>query len=201
MWEQQVLPVHLLKSPVGISLLAASLWNTGVLISLCSLLWGFCLLSRQQEASHFHTLLTLVFLASVNSTSYHLRAWAHQLSNSSGGFSHFMGVILPTAFLWSSLPAPQLQSYLNTPVHPGTNITQSIPLSSIAFFFLIKVTPGGSLVTNLPADAGNAGSIPGSGRSPGEGNGNPLQYSCLGNPMDRGAWWATVHGVAESDVT
>ena len=42
---------------------------------------------------------------------------------------------------------------------------------------------------------GDAGSVPGSGRSPGEGNGNPLQYSCLGNPMDRGAWWATVRGV------
>ena len=45
------------------------------------------------------------------------------------------------------------------------------------------------------------GSIPGSGRSPGEGNGNALQYSCLGNPMDRGDGWATVHGVAESDMT
>ena len=44
--------------------------------------------------------------------------------------------------------------------------------------------------------AGDSGSIPGSGRSPGEGNGNPLQYSYLVNPMDRGAWWATVHGVA-----
>ena len=43
---------------------------------------------------------------------------------------------------------------------------------------------------------GDPGSIPGLGRSPGEGNGNPLQYSCLENPMDRGAWWATVHGVA-----
>ena len=51
------------------------------------------------------------------------------------------------------------------------------------------------MVKNLSAPAGDAGSIPGSGRSPGEGNCNPLQYSCLGNPMDRGAWWATVHGV------
>ena len=47
-------------------------------------------------------------------------------------------------------------------------------------------------------DTGNIGSIPGSGISPGEGNGNPLQYSCLGNPVDRGAWWAAVHGVAKS---
>ena len=61
--------------------------------------------------------------------------------------------------------------------------------------------PGSSAVKNLPANAGIAGSISGSGRSPGEGNGNPLQYSCLGNPMDRGAWWPTVHGVAESDRT
>ena len=47
-------------------------------------------------------------------------------------------------------------------------------------------------------NAGELGSIPGLGRSPGEGNGNPLQYSCLENSMDRGAWWATVHGVAKS---
>ena len=50
--------------------------------------------------------------------------------------------------------------------------------------------PGSSVVKNLPASAGYMGLIPGSGRSPGEGNGNPLQYSCLGNPMDRGIWWA-----------
>ena len=51
-------------------------------------------------------------------------------------------------------------------------------------------------------NAGDLGSIPGSGRSPGEGNGNPLQYSCLENPMDRGAWQATVHGLSkESDTT
>ena len=53
----------------------------------------------------------------------------------------------------------------------------------------------GSGVKNLPANAGDAGSVPESGRSPGEGNGNPLQYSCLGNSMDRGAWRATLHRV------
>ena len=63
-------------------------------------------------------------------------------------------------------------------------------------------------VKNLPAvqetscSIGDQGSLPGSGSSPGEGNGNPLQYSCLENSMDRGAWWATVHGVAKSpDMT
>ena len=56
------------------------------------------------------------------------------------------------------------------------------------------------MVKNLPANAGDAGSIPGSGRSPGEGNGNLHQYSCLGNLMDRGALWATVHGVAKSQT-
>ena len=53
-------------------------------------------------------------------------------------------------------------------------------------------------VKNLPAVQGDLGSIPGLRRSPGEGNGNPLQYSCLGHPMGRGAWQATVHGVAKS---
>ena len=57
------------------------------------------------------------------------------------------------------------------------------------------------LLKNPPAIAGDVGSIPGAGRSPREGNGNPLQYSCLGSSMDRGAWWATVHGITESDVT
>ena len=60
------------------------------------------------------------------------------------------------------------------------------------------------MVKNPPANAGDAGDtgwIPGSGRSTGEGNGHPLQCSCLGNPMDRGVWQATVHGIAESDRT
>ena len=58
------------------------------------------------------------------------------------------------------------------------------------------------MVKNLPVNAGDADSIPGSERSPGGENSNPLQYSCLENPTDRGGWWATVRGVAkESDVT
>ena len=62
--------------------------------------------------------------------------------------------------------------------------------------------PGGSVVKNLLANAGDMGLIPGLGRSPGEGNDYPLQYSCLGNPVDRGTRRATVHGVEkESDTT
>ena len=60
------------------------------------------------------------------------------------------------------------------------------------------------MVKSLLANAGvarDSGSIPGSGRSPGEGNGNPLQYSCLGNLMDRRAWWAIVHGVINNQFT
>ena len=57
--------------------------------------------------------------------------------------------------------------------------------------------PGGSDSKESAYNAGDLGSIPGSGRSPGEGNGYPLQYSCLENPMDRGAWWAIVHGVTQ----
>ena len=60
--------------------------------------------------------------------------------------------------------------------------------------------PGGSVVSNPPANVGGPGSISGLGRSPGEGNGNLLQCSCLENPMDRGAWWDTVHGVAKSQI-
>ena len=58
--------------------------------------------------------------------------------------------------------------------------------------------PGGSVGKEAAWNAGDPSSIPGWGRSPGEGNGSPLQYSCLENPMDRGAWWAIVHGVTKS---
>ena len=74
---------------------------------------------------------------------------------------------------------------------------------AVSNVFLYQINlgfPGGSVVKNLPANAGaagDAGSIPGSGRSPGGGQGNPLQHSCLENPMNRGAWWATVHKVVK----
>ena len=61
---------------------------------------------------------------------------------------------------------------------------------------MTRCFPGGSVVKNPPAIAGDAGSVSESGGSPGEGNGNPLLYSCLGNPMDRGDWQVTVHGFA-----
>ena len=74
---------------------------------------------------------------------------------------------------------------------------------SVRIFWYIRekmVFPGGSVVKNLPANAGGTGDtslIPGLGRSPGAGNGNPLEYSCLGNPMDRAPYQATVHEFTE----
>ena len=66
-----------------------------------------------------------------------------------------------------------------------------------------RAFPVALVVKNPPANAGDTrdmGSIPGSGKSPGGGNDNPLQYSCLGNPMDRGAWWGTVHEITKSQA-
>ena len=71
------------------------------------------------------------------------------------------------------------------------------PMWFISVFILSELLPGGYVVKNQPTNAGDLGLIPRSRRSPGKGNGNPLHYSCLGNPMDRGAWQAMVHGVAK----
>ena len=79
-------------------------------------------------------------------------------------------------------------------VNPGQGVEYTLSMHYMGF-------PGGFVVKNPPANAGDDGLLPGSGRSPGEGNGSPLQYSCLENPMDRGACWATVQGITkESDM-
>ena len=83
-------------------------------------------------------------------------------------------------------------------MHTYINTYNIIKVPTLVFGNKYLSFPGGSVVKNPSAIAEVAGLIPGLGRSPGEGNGNPLQYSCLGNPMDRGAWWATVSGVTKS---
>ena len=90
----------------------------------------------------------------------------------------------------SELPFPTLRD----PPDPGIKLV-SLATPVLAGQFFTTEPPG-----NLSANAGDAVSIPGSGRPPGEGNGYLLQYSCLGNPMDRGAWWVTVHRVSKSQT-
>ena len=98
---------------------------------------------------------------------------------------------------WVALPSSRGSSWPGDQTHtaePPENPVRGIGCHKLGF-------PDGSVVKNPPANAGDigdAGSLLGSGRSPGEGNGNPLQYFCLENPMKRGVWWATVHGVAKS---
>ena len=80
------------------------------------------------------------------------------------------------------------------------NTPHSYTLSRV-FYFAQCALPGGSGHKESAHNAGDPGSTPGSGRSPGEANGNPPQYSCLEDPMDGGAWQVAVHGVTESDTT
>ena len=87
----------------------------------------------------------------------------------------------------TTLPIPQSQT--------STSRTVRKLISTV-----VTTQPVGLVVKNLPANERDVGSVPGLGRSPGEGNGKPFQYSHLENPMDRGAWWAIVHGVAKSQT-
>ena len=82
----------------------------------------------------------------------------------------------------------------------GSQKKQENFIKKIYFCFIHRGIPGGSDSKASACNAGDLGSIPGSGRSPGEGNGNPVKYSCLENPMDGEAWWATVHGVAKNQT-
>ena len=94
----------------------------------------------------------------------------------------------------SSLPSVQLCEFLHTIPSPGVSLCHQNMCLSVGSQVVL-------VVENPPVNAGDlrdAGSIPGSGRSPGEGKGNPLRYSCLGKLMDRGPWWATVHGITKS---
>ena len=102
----------------------------------------------------------------------------------------YLSVYLPTYLSLSIQPSMHLTVIYTSafaPIHP----------SSMCVYMYLSDFLGGSVVKNPPAVAGDMGSIPGSGRSPAKGNCNPLQYSCLGNPMGRGTWWATVHGFAK----
>ena len=94
---------------------------------------------------------------------------------------------------WSGLPCPPPGELPNPGIEPTFPAASALQMGS-----LLLVSMVAQLVKNLPSNAGDVGSISGLGRSPGEGNGNPLQYSCLENSIDRGVWWATVHGVAKS---
>ena len=84
--------------------------------------------------------------------------------------------------------------------HKNRPALVQLTLGMQCVFLLPLDFPSGSVVKNLPASAGDMGFIPRLERFPGVGNGNPLQYSCLENSMDRGVWWATVHGVAKSQI-
>ena len=80
----------------------------------------------------------------------------------------------------------------------GLQLTNFPTLPVLRSFFLASLSSCGSAGKESACNAGDLGSIPGWGRSPGDGNGNPLQYCCLENCMNGGAWWATVHGVSKS---
>ena len=109
-------------------------------------------------------------------------------------------------FRFGSLSSFLLELFLHSspvaywaPTDLGTSSFSVLSFCLFILFMGFSVGfPGGSEVKVPASNAGDPGSIPGSGRSPGEGNGNPFQYSCLGNPMDGKAWQATVHGVAKS---
>ena len=107
-------------------------------------------------------------------------------------------------FFFLPLPGNRYQLLVRFCKEPNTitlNLQRSFILGEFRTSIKTKGFPGGSDGKESACNAVDPGSIPGSGRSPGEGNGNPLQYSFLEISMDREAWWNTAHGVAESDMT
>ena len=92
-------------------------------------------------------------------------------------------------------------SHASTSLHMVWNVTENLILLHWVCFPTKQELHDGSVVKNLPANAGDSGSVPETGKYPEEGNGNPLQYPCLENAMDRGAWRATIHGVTKESDT
>ena len=113
-------------------------------------------------------------------------------------------IVFEFELLTKNFPKPQIRLCLIYQTLPESQLIFNTVINSLCFYspynsiFVPNGFPDGSEVKASASNAGDLGSIPGSGRSPGEGNGNPLQYSCLENPMDGGAWQATVHEVAKS---
>ena len=151
-----------------------------------------------------HARLPCLSLSSrVCSNSCSLSQWWHTTILSSAtpsplaiSLSQYQGLFQRVGFLYWRWPKYWSFSF---------SISPSNEYSGCRIYYLVSVGLRASqealMVKNLPAnagDTGDAGSLPGSGRSPGVGNGNPLQYSCLEKPMDRGAWRATVRGVTKS---
>ena len=100
---------------------------------------------------------------------------------------------MPSSFLSSKCSKEGLDSLARNSLKVSPTLYPQLPSP-------LRTSLVAQMVKCLAYNAGDLGLIPESGRSSGEGNGNPLQYSCLENPMDRGAWWATVHGVAKSQT-
>ena len=114
-----------------------------------------------------------------------------------GSLSLLQGIFLAQQLNRGPLHCRQTLYQLSYARCPGSSNLLRVPIEQKMEGGRIH-SSGGSEVKASACNAGDPGSIPGSGRSPGEGNGNPLQYSCLGNPMDGGVWWPTVHRVAKS---
>ena len=118
---------------------------------------------------------------------------------------------LPCKLSYCRVPNPQVvkntlllfgrRNPLSLARQKATRIFEKAALHSILINYLILGFPGGSDCKESACNGGDQGPSPGSGRSPGEGNGNPLQYSCLENSTGRGAWWATVCGIAEVTIS
>ena len=100
--------------------------------------------------------------------------------------------------IYEAFPSSLFPPYCFFPSHrQSPDVHRSLPVSCVHPHMYLYIS-GGSGGKESAHSAGDPSLIPGLGRSPGEGNGNPLQYSCLGNPKDRGAWWVAVHGIAKS---